>query len=157
MARALAGWSAHEKSNKEVPFVVSRVVLQDFTGVPLLVDLAAMRDAVAALGKDPAIIEPLVPVDLVIDHSVMVDNFGGADSFAKAPARERGGARCSCRVVPLPGAWPASGCVRVGLSVAQRDARVGQLPRQGAHLRPRPRPLSALCTRVPPLHPNATP
>lgn len=79
--RALASWSATEKSGKEIPFVVARVVLQDFTGVPLLVDLAAMRDAVAALGKDPAIIEPLVPVDLVIDHSVQVDRSGSANAF----------------------------------------------------------------------------
>ncbi len=80
---ALARWSATEPSNKEIPFVVSRVVLQDFTGVPLLVDLAAMRDAVAALGKDPAIIEPLVPVDLVVDHSVQVDRSGSANAFLK--------------------------------------------------------------------------
>lgn len=79
--RALANWSATKKSSKEIPFVVSRVVLQDFTGVPLLVDLAAMRDAVAALGKDPSVIEPLVPVDLVIDHSVQVDRSGSANAF----------------------------------------------------------------------------
>jgi aconitate hydratase len=79
--KALAQWSATNKSNKEIPFVVSRVVLQDFTGVPLLVDLAAMRDAVAALGKDPAMIEPLVPVDLVVDHSVQVDRSGSANAF----------------------------------------------------------------------------
>ena len=79
--RALAQWSPTEKSGKEIPFVVSRVVLQDFTGVPLLVDLAAMRDAVAALGKDPAMIEPLVPVDLVVDHSVQVDRSGSANAF----------------------------------------------------------------------------
>ncbi|MBT65053.1 MAG: aconitate hydratase [Puniceicoccaceae bacterium] len=78
---ALANWSASERSSKEIPFVVSRVVLQDFTGVPLLVDLAAMRDAVAALGKDPALIEPLVPVDLVVDHSVQVDRSGTANAF----------------------------------------------------------------------------
>jgi aconitate hydratase len=60
----------------EIPFVVARVILQDFTGVPLLVDLAAMRTVVERLGKDPAIIEPLVPVDLVVDHSVQVDFFG---------------------------------------------------------------------------------
>jgi aconitate hydratase len=77
----LANWSATNKSNKEIPFVVSRVVLQDFTGVPLLVDLAAMRDAVASLGKDPAMIEPLVPVDLVVDHSVQVDRSGTANAF----------------------------------------------------------------------------
>ena len=64
----------HEADREaEIPFVVARIVLQDFTGVPLLVDLAAMRSAVARLGKDPAIIEPLVPVDLVVDHSVQVD------------------------------------------------------------------------------------
>ena len=79
--KALANWSAKEKSSKEIPFVVSRVVLQDFTGVPLLVDLAAMRDAVKALGKDPAVIEPLVPVDLVVDHSVQVDRSGSANAF----------------------------------------------------------------------------
>jgi aconitate hydratase len=79
--KELANWSATNKSNKEIPFVVSRVVLQDFTGVPLLVDLAAMRDAVSALGKDPAIIEPLVPVDLVVDHSVQVDRSGSANAF----------------------------------------------------------------------------
>ena len=79
--KALANWSASEKSSKEIPFVVSRVVLQDFTGVPLLVDLAAMRDAVEALGKDPSVIEPLVPVDLVVDHSVQVDRSGSANAF----------------------------------------------------------------------------
>jgi aconitate hydratase len=79
--KALANWSASEKSGKEIPFVVSRVVLQDFTGVPLLVDLAAMRDAVKELGKDPAVIEPLVPVDLVVDHSVQVDRSGSANAF----------------------------------------------------------------------------
>ena len=62
--------------------MVARIVLQDFTGVPLLVDLAAMRSAVAKLGKNPKIIEPLVPVDLVVDHSVQVDFAGGADSMA---------------------------------------------------------------------------
>ncbi|HKK19402.1 MAG TPA: aconitate hydratase, partial [Opitutales bacterium] len=78
---ALAKWSASEPSSKEIPFVVSRVVLQDFTGVPLLVDLAAMRDAVKAIGSDPAKIEPLVPVDLVVDHSVQVDRSGSANAF----------------------------------------------------------------------------
>lgn len=79
--KAVANWSATDKSSKEIPFVVSRVVLQDFTGVPLLVDLAAMRDAVQALGKDPAMIEPLVPVDLVVDHSVQVDRSGSANAY----------------------------------------------------------------------------
>jgi len=71
--RALAGWQPNSERTEEIPFVVARIVLQDFTGVPLLVDLAAMRSAVARLDKDPGIIEPLVPVDLVVDHSVQVD------------------------------------------------------------------------------------
>jgi aconitate hydratase len=74
--RALANWNAKQPAQEEIPFVVARIVLQDFTGVPLLVDLAAMRDAVARLHKNPKLIEPLVPVDLVIDHSVQVDVAG---------------------------------------------------------------------------------
>ncbi|MEI6464854.1 MAG: aconitate hydratase AcnA [Verrucomicrobiota bacterium] len=81
--RDLAGWSAKAPRTEEIPFVVARIVLQDFTGVPLLVDLAAMRSAVARMGKNPKIIEPLVPVDLVVDHSVQVDFSGAADSLAK--------------------------------------------------------------------------
>src|SRR5438045_1024573 len=72
---ALANWNAKSPANAEIPFVVARIVLQDFTGVPLIVDLAAMRSAVARLGRDPKIIEPRVPVDLVVDHSVQVDFF----------------------------------------------------------------------------------
>src|SRR5215470_18072830 len=73
---ALANWNAKSPANEEIPFVVARIVLQDFTGVPLVVDLAAMRSAVQRLERDPKIIEPLVPVDLVVDHSVQVDFFG---------------------------------------------------------------------------------
>src|SRR5437667_8374942 len=74
----LANWNAKSPADAEIPFVVARIVLQDFTGVPLVVDLAAMRSAVKRLGRDPKIIEPLVPVDLVVDHSVQVDFFGSA-------------------------------------------------------------------------------
>ena len=74
--RALASWQPNAPRTEEVPFVVARIVLQDFTGVPLLVDLAAMRSAVERLGQNPKIIEPLVPVDLVVDHSVQVDFAG---------------------------------------------------------------------------------
>src|SRR6266542_2873394 len=74
----LANWNAKSPANAEIAFVVARIVLQDFTGVPLVVDLAAMRSAVKLLGRDPKIIEPLVPVDLVVDHSVQVDFFGSA-------------------------------------------------------------------------------
>ena len=81
--KELANWKATETRTAEIPFVVARIVLQDFTGVPLLVDLAAMRTAVAKIGKNPKIIEPLVPVDLVVDHSVQVDFAGGADSMAR--------------------------------------------------------------------------
>jgi aconitate hydratase len=81
--RDLAGWQPKAERTEEIPFVVARIVLQDFTGVPLLVDLAAMRAAVARIGKNPKIIEPLVPVDLVVDHSVQVDFAGSADALAK--------------------------------------------------------------------------
>src|SRR5271165_855526 len=76
---ALANWNAKEPANEEIPFVVARIVLQDFTGVPLLVDLAAMRAAVAKVNGDPKTIEPLVPVDLVVDHSVQVDFAGSPE------------------------------------------------------------------------------
>jgi aconitate hydratase len=79
--RQLAGWKANAPRSDEVPFVVSRIVLQDFTGVPLLVDLAAMRGVAHRMGKNPKLIEPLVPVDLVVDHSVQVDNYGSANAL----------------------------------------------------------------------------
>jgi aconitate hydratase A / 2-methylisocitrate dehydratase len=81
--RALANWGAKSPRTEEVPFVVARIVLQDFTGVPLLVDLAAMRSAVARLGKDVKMIEPLVPVDLVVDHSVQVDFAGSPEALQR--------------------------------------------------------------------------
>ena len=81
--RELANWKPTAARTEEIPFVVARIVLQDFTGVPLLVDLASMRSAVAKLGKNPKIIEPLVPVDLVVDHSVQVDFAGASDSMAR--------------------------------------------------------------------------
>jgi aconitate hydratase len=79
--RALASWKARAERTAEVPFVVARIVLQDFTGVPLLVDLAAMRSAVSRLGRDPKVIEPLVPVALVVDHSVQVDEWSRPDAL----------------------------------------------------------------------------
>lgn len=77
----LANWNAKKPDDKDVPFVVSRVLLQDFTGVPLLVDLAAMRDTVAEQKMHAEKIEPIVPVDLIVDHSVQVDRSGTADAF----------------------------------------------------------------------------
>ena len=77
----VAGWQANAPRQDEIPFVVARVVLQDFTGVPLLADLAAMRTVAKAMGKDAKSIEPLVPVDLVVDHSIMIDYFGTKDAL----------------------------------------------------------------------------
>ena len=81
--RTLANWGPTETRTAEIPFVVARIILQDFTGVPLLVDLAAMRSAVARLGKDPKLIEPLVPVDLVVDHSIQVDHSGVGNALQR--------------------------------------------------------------------------
>jgi aconitate hydratase len=86
--RQLAAWRPGAGGNADIPFLPARVLLQDFTGVPAVVDLAAMRDAMAALGGDPGRVNPLVPADLVIDHSVQVDRFGTADSFAFNVTRE---------------------------------------------------------------------
>ena len=80
--KRLANWNAKNPVKEEIPFVVARIVLQDFTGVPLLVDLAAMRAAVAKLSRDPKVIEPLVPVDLVVDHSVQVDFAGSPEALS---------------------------------------------------------------------------
>ncbi|NOU00482.1 MAG: aconitate hydratase AcnA, partial [Gallionella sp.] len=79
--RQLANWQPNAPRTEEIPFIVARIVLQDFTGVPLLADLAAMRDAAAKLGKNPKIIEPLVPVNLVVDHSVQIDSFNNPDAL----------------------------------------------------------------------------
>jgi len=79
--RRLANWKPSAERIDEIPFVVARVVLQDFTGVPLLADLAAMRNVARDLGRDPKTIEPLVPVDLVVDHSVMIDYYGNKDAL----------------------------------------------------------------------------
>src|SRR5271166_1766147 len=79
--RSMAAWNKHSQPDKEIAFTPSRVLLQDFTGVPCVVDLAAMRDAMQQLGGDPSLINPLQPVGLVIDHSVQVDEFGTASAF----------------------------------------------------------------------------
>jgi len=86
--KALANWQPNGERVDEIPFIVARVLLQDFTGVPLLVDLAAMRSAVGRLGKNTELIEPLVPVDLVIDHSIQVDFSGIKDALEKNMAME---------------------------------------------------------------------
>jgi aconitate hydratase A / 2-methylisocitrate dehydratase len=85
---ALAGWDPAAEPSQEIAFTPARVVMQDFTGVPAVVDLAAMRDAMADMGGDPAMINPLVPAELVIDHSVQVDAFGSRDAFTRNAERE---------------------------------------------------------------------
>src|SRR6202046_2732239 len=82
-AKAIVGWLEKASSTKEVPFKPARILLQDFTGVPAVVDLAAMRDGIIRLGGDPAKVNPLVPVDLVIDHSIQIDVFARPASAAK--------------------------------------------------------------------------
>jgi aconitate hydratase len=79
--KQLANWGPTAQRTDEIPFVVARVVLQDFTGVPLLADLAAMRNVADQMGKNPKVIEPLVPVDLVVDHSVMIDHYGSKEAL----------------------------------------------------------------------------
>jgi aconitate hydratase len=79
--RSLAGWRPNARRVDEIPFVVARVLLQDFTGVPLLADLAAMRGVAGRMGKDPKVIEPLVPVDLVVDHSIQIDHYGSKNAL----------------------------------------------------------------------------
>ena len=81
--RALAGWDAEAEPSKEIQFTPARVIMQDFTGVPCVVDLATMREAMADMGGDPAKINPLAPAELVIDHSVIADVFGTADAFTR--------------------------------------------------------------------------
>ena len=81
--RALAGWDPNAEPDTEIQFTPARVIMQDFTGVPCVVDLATMREAMADLGGDPAKINPLAPAELVIDHSVIADVFGRADAFER--------------------------------------------------------------------------
>ena len=86
--RTLAAWKPGAAAEAEIPFMPARVILQDFTGVPAVVDLAVMRDAMAELGGDPRRVNPLVPADLVIDHSVQVDQYGTPTAFAFNVERE---------------------------------------------------------------------
>ncbi|QNP66008.1 aconitate hydratase AcnA [Streptomyces genisteinicus] len=88
--RALGGWDSQAQPSQEIQFTPARVIMQDFTGVPCVVDLATMREAVAALGGDPAKINPLSPAEMVIDHSVIADKFGTNDAFAQNVELEYG-------------------------------------------------------------------
>jgi hypothetical protein len=99
----LANWNAKSPAKEEIPFMPGRVVLQDFTGVPCVVDLAAMRDAMKKLGGDPNAINPLVQCDLVIDHSVQVDAFGSRPPSPSTPE----GVRAQQRALRVPQVGPA--------------------------------------------------
>ena len=147
--RAVAEWLKTKTSTREIAYRPARVLMQDFTGVPAVVDLAAMRDAMRHLSGDPAKINPLVPVDLVIDHSVMVDFFGSADAFKKNVEleyernKERyeflrwgAGAFNNFRVVP-----PGTGiCHQVNLEYL---AQIGVDQGRAGPRRPSPTPASA--------------
>jgi aconitate hydratase len=136
-AEAIAGWDPAAEPSDEIPFQPARVLMQDFTGVPAVVDLAAMRDAMAAIGGEPSAINPLVDVDLVIDHSVQVDAFGSGMAFQVNAEREfernreryeflkwGQGAFDNFRVVP-----PATGiCHQVNLEYIARVVYSGPVP-----------------------------
>ena len=100
---AVAGWVAAEEPSREISFAPARVLLQDFTGVPAVVDLAAMRNAMADLGGDPEKINPLIPVELVIDHSVQVDEFG---TPARVQPQRRARVRAQPRALRVPALGP---------------------------------------------------
>ncbi len=153
-AKKIAEWVAEGRSTKEVPFRPARILLQDFTGVPAVVDLAAMRDALLKLQGDPRKVNPLVPVDLVIDHSVMVDYSGSAAALQKNVdvEFERNGERYeflrwgqeafnNFRVVP-----PGTGiCHQVNLNTSRRWSG------------PRPTPARSSPSRTAATAPTATP
>src|SRR5438093_566943 len=112
---SVAGWVASAEPSQEISFKPARVLLQDFTGVPAVVDLAAMRDAIAELGGDSAKINPLIPSELVIDHSVQVDEFGtltGSSSSTSA----RGSSRCPSPTARRSGTCPPSTARRAASS-----------------------------------------
>ncbi len=111
---AIAAWTKTGKSDHEIAYRPARVLMQDFTGVPAVVDLAAMRDATTSLGGDPKSVNPLVPVDLVIDHSVMVDYFGKGDSFARMS---------SANTSAMASATSSSNGVRAHLTISASSRR----------------------------------
>ena len=137
----IASWDANAEPSEEIPFQPARVLMQDFTGVPAIVDLAAMRDAIDELGSDPAKINPLVPVDLVIDHSVQVDAFGNA---ARLRHQRRPRLRAQPRALRLPALGPAGVRQLPRRPAGDRDLPPGQprVPEPG-RLHPRARRRSA--------------
>ena len=121
--RALAGWDADAEPSKEIQFTPARVIMQDFTGVPCVVDLATMREAMADLGGDPAKINPLAPAELVIDHSVIADVFGTAVGL---PAQRRDRVRAQPRALPVPALGPGRVRRLQGRAARHRHRAPGQ-------------------------------
>ena len=147
---AIAGWDAAAEPSVEIPFQPARVLMQDFTGVPAVVDLAAMRDAMEEIGGDPAAINPLVDVDLVIDHSVQVDAFGNA---ARLRRQRRARVRAQPRALLVPQVGPAGLRQLPRRAAGDRDLPPGQprAPRPG-RLQPRARRRPAGLPRHPGRH-----
>ena len=147
---AIAGWDAEAEPSVEIPFQPARVLMQDFTGVPAVVDLAAMRDAMEEIGGDPAAINPLVDVDLVIDHSVQVDAFGNERAFAR---QRRARLRAQPRALLVPQVGPgapsttSASCRRrpgsATRSTSSTSPRSSTAARTTAPCRPTPTPWSA--------------
>jgi aconitate hydratase len=125
----IAKWDAKADPSEEIPFQPARVLMQDFTGVPAVVDLAAMRDAMDELGADATKINPLVPVDLVIDHSVQVDAFGNARAFAiNAGARRPSTTSASSRPRPASATRSTSSTWAASSGAATPTARSAPIP-----------------------------
>ena len=121
--QALAGWDPAAEPSAEIRFTPARVLMQDFTGVPCIVDLAAMREAMAALGGDPARISPLAPAELVIDHSVIADCFGRP---GRPRAQHRAGVPAQPGAVPVPALGPGRLPRPAGRAARHRDLPPGQ-------------------------------
>ena len=130
---ALLAWRPGEAAEAEIPFMPARVLLQDFTGVPAVVDLAVMRDAMADLGGDPAKVNPLVPADLVIDHSVQIDRFG---TPGRLRLQRRARVRPQRRALPAPALGPDGVPRPARRPAGDRDRPPGQ-PRVPGHGRDR--------------------
>ncbi len=133
--KAVAGWDPAAEPDQEIQFTPARVIMQDFTGVPCVVDLATMREAMADLGGDPSRINPLVPAELVIDHSVQVDDFG---TRRRVRAQRRARVRAQPRAVPVPALGPGRLRRLQGRAAGHRHRAPGQ-PRvpgaRGRHAR----------------------
>ena len=145
--RAIAGWDADSEPSKEIQYTPARVIMQDFTGVPAIVDLATMREAMSDLGGDPTAINPLAPAELVIDHSVIADVFGTSSAFQRNVEIEYGrnreryqflrwgqGAFDNFKVVPpgtghrAPGQHRAPGARSSTRGITGEDGRPGRSP-----------------------------